>query len=133
MSHPLGGVMNLGLGLSDIEMPEMFGFHECTEDFFETDGRVATYDMHPMNRGLLPDHSLEITGLGFRCEDYSDGTDLLLDYRVDADEMDPQCGTVSKPIPNGLEWILQDPEEYGLPKDITLEELKAHIEEQRED
>ncbi len=133
MSHPLGGVMDLGPDLSSFEMPEMFGFNECTEDFFESGGRVATYDMHPMNRGLLPDHSLEITGLGFRCEDYPDGTELSLEYRVDADDMEPQRGTVSKQIPNGLEWILQDPGEYGLPKDITLEQLEAQIEEHGRD
>ena len=89
--------------------------------------------MRPMNRGLLPDHTLEITGLGFRCEEYPDGTELALEYRVDADDMDPQRGTVSKQIPTGLEWILQDPEKHGLPRDTTLEQLEALIEEQGKD
>jgi hypothetical protein len=106
----------------------MFGFTETEADFFEPGGRVATYTMHPMNRGLLPDHSLEITGLGFRCEDYPDGTELTLEYRVDADDMAPQIGSVSKQIPKGLEWILQYPEKYGFPKGITLEQLEDQIE-----
>lgn len=133
ISHPLGGVIDMGPDLNSFEPPEMFGFHECTEDFFEPGGRVATYNMHPMNRGLLPDHSLEITGLGFRSDEYPDGTDLSLEYRVDANDMDPQRGTVTTQIPTGLEWVLQDPGEYGLPKDITLEELEAHIKEHSED
>ena len=132
-SHPLGGVMDFGPDPSSFELPEMLGFNECKEDFFESGGRVATYAMHPMNSGLLPDHSLEITGLGFRCKDYPDGTDLALEYRVDADDMDPQRGVVARQIPTGLEWFLQDPEEFGLPQDITREQLEARIEERRKD
>jgi hypothetical protein len=86
-----------------------------------------------MNRGLLPDHSVEISGLGFRCDQFPDGTELALEYCVDTDDMDPQRGTVSKQVPTGLEWILQDPEEYGLPMDITLEQLEAHIQQQSKD
>lgn len=126
--HPLGGVIDLGPDIRAMEMPEIFGFNEATEDFFEPDGRVATYTMHPMNRGLLPDHSLEITGLGFRCKDYPDGTELALEYRVDADDMDRQMGKALKRVPNGLEWILQCPGRYGLRKDITLEQLEQQIE-----
>ena len=133
MRHPFGGVIDLGPDISSFEMPEMFGFNESTEDFFEAGGRVATYTVHPMNRGLLPEHSLEITGLGFQCENYPDGTDLILEYRVDADDMDPQRGTVAKQIPTGLGWILQDPEKYGLPKDITLEQLEDRINSQEGD
>lgn len=123
----------MGPDISSFEMPEMFGFNESTEDFFEAGGRVATYKVHPMNRGLLPEHSLEITGLGFQCENYPDGTDLILEYRVDADDMDPQRGTVAKQIPTGLGWILQDPEKYGLPKDITLEQLEDRTNSQEGD
>lgn len=133
IKHPFGGVIDLGPDISSMEMPEVFGFAETTEDFFESRGRVATYKMHPMNRGLLPDHSLEITGLGFRCDDYPDGTELRLEYRVDADDMDPQSGSVSKQIPNGLEWVLQEPEKYGFPKGITLEQLEAQIEAEEQD
>ncbi|TWT29799.1 hypothetical protein KOR42_54970 [Thalassoglobus neptunius] len=125
--------INMGLDLSGFEMQEIFGFHECTEDFFEPGGRVATYDMHAINQGLLPDHSLEITGLGFRSDEFQDGTDLCLEYRVDANDMDPQRGTVSRQIPTGLEWVLQDPEKYGLPRNITLEELEAKIDESADD
>lgn len=119
--------MGLGLDLSTFELPEMYGFTESIEDFFEPGGRVATYDMHPMNRGLLPDHSLEIVGLGFRSTDFPDGTNLELEYRIDADDMEPQRGTVSKQIPVGLGWPLQDPEHFGPPNDITREQLEAMV------
>lgn len=132
ISDPTGGLIDLP-DFSIMEMPEMFGFNECTEDFFEPDGRVGTYSMHPNYRGLLPDHSLEIVGLGFRWKDYPGGTELKLDYRIDANEMAPQCGSVSKRIPDGLEWVLQAPEYYGMPKDITLEELEKRVEGSRED
>ena len=132
-SHPFGGVMDLGPDLSTFELPEMHGFIESSEDFFEPDGRVATYDMHRMNRDLLSDHSLEIVGLGFRWRDYPDGANLELGYRVDADDMEPQLGTVSKLVPTGLDWPLQDPEHFGLPKDITREQLEAMLNEHQKD
>lgn len=120
--------------IGNFEVPNLFGgFSESTEDFFETGGRVATYTMHPMDRGLLPDHSLEITGLGFQCENYPEGSELALEYRFDADDMDPQSGRVSKQVPTGLEWILQAPEAFDLPKDITLEQLQAHLNAQGND
>lgn len=123
--QPFGSMIDLGSNLSSFEMPEIFRFNETTEDFFEPGGRVATYSMPPMDRVLLPDHSLEVIGLGFRCEDYPDGKELTLEYRLDADDMAPQRGNVSKRIPSSLEeWILQYPEKYGLPIDITLEELE---------
>ena len=128
MKHPLGGEIDLGHNFGDYEPMEMFGFDEAIEDFFEQNGRIAKHKMHPMNRGLLPDHTLEIRGLGFRCEDYPDGSELTLEYRVDADDMSPHVSKVSKLVPSGREWILQHPERYGLPSDITLEQLEKRLE-----
>jgi len=125
MPHPLGGEYEIPM--PSVDLPEMFGFDESTENFFEPSGRVGIYSMHPMNRGLLPDHSLEISGLGFRNEDYPDGAELTLEFRVDADEMDPQMGKLQLIVPTELEWLLQDPERYGLSKDITLEELEQQV------
>mgnify|MGYP003108983378 CR=1 FL=1 len=133
MSHPLGGTMDMGIDMSSFEMPELLGFSECTEDFFVTGGRVANYSMHPVNSVILPGHSLEIAGLGLRCEDYPDDTELRLDYRVDADDMDPQHGTVSKRVPKGLDWILQNPTAFDFPKDVTREQLEALVSEQHSD
>ena len=84
--------------------------------------------MPPLNPGLLPDHSVTFTGLGFRHDDYHDGTDLVLDYRVDAEDMEAQVDSLSGQLPTGLEWVLEQREEFGLPEDITLEELKRSAE-----
>jgi hypothetical protein len=60
---PFGGVVELGIDFSTYSLPDMFGFTEATEDFFEPGGRVARYATRPRSGGLLPDHSLEFTGL----------------------------------------------------------------------
>ncbi|TWU27554.1 hypothetical protein [Bythopirellula polymerisocia] len=117
------------------ELPDAFGFYESEEDFFEeVGGRVASIDpLGPMNLGLLPDHSIWFEGLGFHITDYPPGTDLVLGYRIDAEDMDSVKGTLQGTIPIGAEWVLQQPEEFGLPRSITLQEVKQIIAESKQD
>lgn len=128
------GPMGLKLPIPQITMANFYDFYEIRDDFFESNGRVASCDPLPrFNPILLPDHSAVFDGLGFCKEDYPDGAELRIEYRIDAEDMDPLTGTLTGTIPTGLAWLLEDREKYGISDGMTLEELEQAQQNPRDD
>jgi hypothetical protein len=110
------------------ELPDMYGMAEIREDFFEVNGRVGTIDPLPrFNPLLLPEHSILFEGLGCDLSQYPEGSSIILEYRIDAEEMEPYLGRLEGTVPTGLEWVLERKEEYGLPEGVTIEQLEERF------
>jgi hypothetical protein len=74
---------------------------EVREDFFESEGRVAIIKPAPLlNPLLLPDHSVSFIGLAFRLSKHPLGSEISLEYRVDAEDMTPVTGVIKCKVPD---------------------------------
>jgi len=100
--------MNTGLSGMKMEIPDIGGFEEVREDFFEPDGRVGVIEpIRGLNPVLIRDHSFTYDGLVFRFADYPPGTQIVLKYRIDAEDMTPQVGELRTAVPESFEEFVQ--------------------------
>lgn len=92
---------------------------ESTGDLFEPNGRIGIISplslVHPV---LLTGHSVDFDGLDLNMRQYPFGSEIALDYRIDAEEMQPVAGTLRVPVSPESEWGLEDIYEDDL-KDLT--------------
>ncbi len=113
------------IAVPDFDMSGLLGMQEIREDFFEPGGRVGSIDPLPrLCPVLLPDHSVKFEGLSFGQAEYPDDSTIKLEYRLDAEQMEPIVGRIEATVPKGMEWLLARKEELGLPDDITVDELE---------
>lgn len=81
-----------------------FEMMERREDFFENDGRVGIVSpLGGMRPVLLPDHTTEFEGLTLTLKKYPVGSEVKLEYRIDAEQMTPIRGAVKKKVPDDIE------------------------------
>jgi hypothetical protein len=76
--------------------------YEKSLDLFEPNGRVTIRELGGRNPVLMPGHSFEFEALVFHIADYPEGSDIELEYRVDAEEASPVRGKLSSTVP--LVW-----------------------------
>ena len=135
--------VNLGFKRTiEMSLPfDPFGMSESTEDLFEPNGRVGIVSsLPPANPVLLSGHCADFDGLNLDVEQYPLGSELLLDYRIDAEEMQPVTGTLRVPISPESEWDMEDIYEDDLadlspddPFGRTLAQIFAAHEPEQED
>jgi len=103
--------VDLGFNRSiEISVPfDPFGMSESPEDLFEPSGRVGIVSpLPPANPVLLSGHCVDFDGLNLDIEQFPLGSELLLEYRIDAEEMQPVAGTLRVPISPKSEWSMED-------------------------
>jgi hypothetical protein len=117
-----------GMIMPRIPTFDVYAFYEQKQDFFETGGAVACCDPLPkINPVLLPGHSTTLEGLGFPFSHYPKGTSFEIEYRLDAEEMEPVTGSLSHTVPDSvIGWILQDREGWGFDSSSELAEMEAY-------
>jgi hypothetical protein len=104
--------------------PIFCSFSESRQDFFEPAGRVAKCSpLAPLNPVLLSGHKTECEGVGVSREEFPDGSELSLDYRLDAADMSPRYGVVAGKVPCGSEWLIFIRDEISIPSDWTDEDI----------
>lgn len=74
--------------------------YEKSLDLFEPSGRVTIQELGGKNPVLMPGHSFEFDALVFRSSDYPEGSDIELEYRVDAEEVSSMFGKLSIKVPS---------------------------------
>jgi hypothetical protein len=85
------------------ELRDPWGMREDRQDFFEPSGRVGVIVAVPGIRSiLLPGHSTDFRGLGFRENDYPLSSEISLEYRIDAEETQPIYGKVTGTVPDDI-------------------------------
>jgi hypothetical protein len=79
---------------------------ETREDFFEDGGHVAIVRLlGAVNPVLMQGHSVSFEVLTFTLRDYPLGSQIAIEYRVDAEDMVPARGTISTSVPASLEEL----------------------------
>jgi hypothetical protein len=88
---------------------DLFSMSESTEDLFESNGRVGIISpLPPVNSVLLSGHCVDFDGLDVNLKAYPLGSELALDYRIDAEEMQSVRGTLRVPVSPEAEWGMED-------------------------
>ena len=88
---------------------DLLGMAESTEDLFEPNGRVGIISpLPPANSVLLSGHCVDFDGLDVNVKKYPLGSELAMDYRIDAEEMQPVTGTLRVPVSPEAEWGMED-------------------------
>ena len=57
---------------------------------------------------LLSGHCVDFDGLDVNVKKYPLGSELAMDYRIDAKEMQPVTGTLRVPVSPEAEWGMED-------------------------
>jgi hypothetical protein len=113
------------------EMPALYGMVESIEDLFEPNGRVGIISpLPPLNSILLTGHSVSFDALGFNIASSPIGTELTLEYRIDAEDMTPICETLHHTIAATSNWFLRhmfEGELGSLKKDSAFGRAVAQI------
>jgi hypothetical protein len=80
---------------------------EDRQDFFEPNGRVCIKSFGP-HAVLMPEHTVEFDTLLFNLATTRPGDNLELEYRIDAEDMQPIRGTLHVAIPTDPNEMLKD-------------------------
>lgn len=101
--------MSLG-PMGRVPMPDLGGFEEVTEDFFEANGRIAQIEpIRGMNPVLMQGHHVSFDGLAMSFRDFPPGTEITLPYRLDAEDMQPVFGELQGKVPDDAkEFIFEE-------------------------
>ncbi|MGN6370358.1 MAG: hypothetical protein ACTHN5_19050 [Phycisphaerae bacterium] len=90
-------------------MPDLFGMTEEREDFFEPNGRVGMISpLPPANCILLTGHSTSFDALGLNLNAFPLGSELSLEYRIDAEDMSPIHGTLRQGVLATVNWSVRE-------------------------
>lgn len=84
----------------DDSILDMWGMSESRQDLFEEGGRVGVVQVvGGINPQLLSGHSKEFDGLSISLEQYTPGSALELEYRIDSDDTPPVFGRTTIALP----------------------------------
>lgn len=95
------------LGIEPMRMP-IFDPWQAVEklmDIFEPNGRVTVQELGGRNPVLMPGHHFEFEALVFELEDYPEGSQIELEYRVDAEGGIPTVDRLTATVPTAEEMI----------------------------
>lgn len=96
----------VGHAIGSVPVFDPWKAYEKSLDLFEPNGRVTIQELSGRNPVLMPGHSFEFEALVFRLTDYPEGSDIELEYRVDAEETIPILGKLSSKVPSVGDMIL---------------------------
>jgi hypothetical protein len=80
-----------------------FAASESRQDIFEPNGRVCVWELGGRNPLLMPGHSDTFNALLFRFDVTLPGSEVSLEYRVDAEDCPPSTGTMKGVVPSRFE------------------------------
>lgn len=92
---------------------DMWAAVESRQDIFETNGRVMLWELGGAHPILMPGHSLQFDALTVWGSRENAGTNVTLEYQVDAEGFPPTRGTAEARIPAAVAELLVDEADDG--------------------